>query len=231
MGYARRGAIDAMGAPCLVLMATLMGIGGLAHDAGFPFGATIFSTVFIWAGPAQVILFGSVVSGAALPAIALSICFSSLRFLPMTVSLLPLVRRPGQPRWQMLLAAHLVSATNWTEGMHRLPLLPQQWRYVYFIGFSLTTLLAATLATGVGFVLTSEFPIVLAAGLLLITPLFFAASLAAGARRIADWVALLLGFSLAPLAGYLIGPQFDILIGGVLGGSIAFLVHKLRRGR
>jgi predicted branched-subunit amino acid permease len=227
--FARRGVGDALGVPSLVLVATMLGIGGLAHDTGFPIGATVLSTVVIWAGPAQVILFGSIATGMALPAIALAICFSSLRFLPMTVSLLPLMRLPEHRRWQLLLAGHLVAVTNWTEGMRRLPPLPMRGRYPYFIAFGLTTLSTSALATAAGFMLASKLPGVLAAALLFITPLFFSASLAAGARRLVDWAAILLGFSLAPAAAYLLGPQFDILTGGLLGGTLAFGLHALRR--
>lgn len=226
--HAWRGARHAIGVPTFVLIATMLGVGGLAHDVGFPLGATVLSTVLIWAGPAQVILFGSLASGTALPAIALAVCISSLRFFPMTVSLLPLVRLPGRTRWQMLAAGHLVAVTNWTEGMRRLPHLAPEIRYAYFIGFGVTTMATSTLATGIGYLLASRLPVVLAAPLLFTTPLFFSASLAAGARRLVDWAALLLGFALAPLAGWLLGPQFDILIGGLVGGTAAFLLHRLR---
>jgi hypothetical protein len=39
-----------------VLWATFVGFGGLVHDANFPLGAALFSTILIWAIPAQVLL-------------------------------------------------------------------------------------------------------------------------------------------------------------------------------
>src|ERR671916_2794650 len=91
-----RGTRDALALPAWVVGCSMIGIGSLARDAGFPAGAAVISTLFIWASPAQAILFVSIAAGTSLPAIGLAICLSSIRFLPMTMSILPLVRRPGQ---------------------------------------------------------------------------------------------------------------------------------------
>jgi len=227
--YALRGVRDAAGAPALVLMASMVGVGGLAHDVGYPLLAGALSTVLIWAGPAQVLLFGSLAAGVAVPAIAVAICFSSIRFLPMTVSLLPLLRRPGLGIWHLLLAAHLIAVTNWTEGMRRLPDVPRPNRYAYFLGFGFTTFAAATLATGAGYHLIGALPSVLAGALLFTTPLFFSISLTAGARQPWEFVALGFGFGLAPVATWLVGREFDLLVSGLVAGLIAVGVH--RRGR
>ncbi len=69
----------------------------------------------------------------------------------MTMAIMPLLNEPRRPAWQLLLAAHLVSITNWVEGMRRLPDLPPQERYPYFCGFGLTVLASGTLATAAGY--------------------------------------------------------------------------------
>src|ERR1700738_1506052 len=40
----------------LVLFATYVGIGALAHDTRFSLGWALLSTTLVWAGPAQIIL-------------------------------------------------------------------------------------------------------------------------------------------------------------------------------
>jgi len=40
----------------LVLFATYIGIGALAHDTHFSLAWAMASTAFVWAGPAQIIL-------------------------------------------------------------------------------------------------------------------------------------------------------------------------------
>src|ERR1700744_1754638 len=49
----------------LVLFATYLGIGALAHDSSFSMGWALASTIFVWAGPAQIILISTLGSGAA----------------------------------------------------------------------------------------------------------------------------------------------------------------------
>ena len=216
------------GLPSLVLMASLIGVGGLTSDIGYPMLAGVLSTILVWAGPAQVLLFGSIAAGASLPAVAIAVSLSSIRFLPMVVSIIPLLRGPGVGTGKMLLGAHFVAVTSWTEGRRLLPGLPEAERFPFFAGFAGTVMIAASIATGAGYYLIGALPAALAAALLFTTPMFFTLSLVAGSRTAADWTALVLGFTFAPLATWLAGPDFDLLIGGLVGGTLAFAVHKLR---
>jgi predicted branched-subunit amino acid permease len=212
-------------------MASLVGVGGLTRDIGYPMWAGVLSTVLIWAGPAQVLLFGSIAAGAALPAIAIAVSLSSTRFLPMVVSILPLLKGRRVGTLRLILAAHFVAVTAWTEGRRLLPSEPEVDRWAYFIGFGAMVMLAASVATGAGYYLMGALPPALAAALLFTTPMFFTLSLAAGSRVAADWTALALGFLLAPVAAQIAGQDFDLLVIGLVGGSIAYLVHRLRRGQ
>lgn len=225
------GVRQAAGLPSIVLMCSLVGVGGLARDVGFPMWAGVLSTVLLWAGPAQVLLFGSLAAGQSLAAIAITVSLSSIRFFPMVVSLLPLLRGPGVGTGKLLMAAHFVAVTAWTEGRRLLPHQPAEERWPFFIGFSSMVMLAASFATGAGYYLIGALPPSLAAALLFTTPMFFTLSLAAGSRTPADWTALSLGFALAPAAASLAGQDFDLLLVGLAGGTAAYLVHRLRRGR
>jgi predicted branched-subunit amino acid permease len=227
----RAGMAAGAGVPSLVLMASLIGVGGLARDVGYPMWAGVLSTVLMWAGPAQVLLFGSIAAGASLPAAAIAVGLSSIRFLPMVVSILPLLRGPGVGFWKLMLAAHFVAVTAWTEGRRLLPGMAVPARWPFFIGFSLVIMAAASFATGAGYYLIGAMAPPFAAALLFTTPLFFTLSLMAGCRTAADWSALGLGFALTPLAAMLAGREFDLLVVGLVGGSAAYAVHRWRRGR
>jgi len=48
----------------LVLFTTYIGIGALAHEAHFSLGWALASTLFVFAGPAQIILISTLGSGA-----------------------------------------------------------------------------------------------------------------------------------------------------------------------
>ncbi len=225
------GAREAAGLPAIVLMASLVGIGGLARDIGYPMLSAVLSTILMWAGPAQVLLFGSLAAGASLPAVAAAVALSSIRFLPMVVSISPLLRGADIGTGRQLVAAHFVAVTAWTEGMRRMPQMPPEERWPWFIGFGLTIMFAAAFATGAGYYLIGILPPVLAAALLFTTPMFFTASLAAGCRERADWIALVAGFALAPAAAWLAGRDFDLLLAGVIGGTAAFALRGRRGAR
>ncbi|HEY8566116.1 MAG TPA: AzlC family ABC transporter permease [Beijerinckiaceae bacterium] len=226
-----RGILDALALPAWIVGFSMLGIGGLARDAGHPVGAAMLSTVLVWASPAQAILYAGLAAGMALPAIALAVGLSSVRFLPMVMSILPLLRRPGQRIATQVLAAHLVAVTLWVESRRRLPDLPLEDRVPYYFGFGFTLIVVSAALTGLGHLLAATLPPPLAAGLLFLTPVFFTLSLVAGLRGSADAVAVGLGFVLAPLGTLLVGPDMDLLATGLVAGTIAYAVGRRARAR
>ncbi len=226
-----RGVRDALGVPAFTLAASMLGVGGLAHDVGFPLGAALFSTILIWAAPAQVIMFGLIAGGASVATLALAIGISSIRFLPMTMSILPLIRRDNTSKPVLAFIAHYVAITNWVEGMRRLPKLEKQVRLPYFLGFGNTTLLLATIATGIGYFLAGTLPRPLVAGLLFLSPIYFSTSMLRSIRIRSDLYAVVLGFVLAPLAAYYVPAGFDLLLVGLLGGTAAWYAGAKSRLR
>lgn len=221
---------DAIVFPAWIVSLSVVGIGSLAHDAGFPAGTAALSTVLVWAAPAQVILFAGVAAGTPLAVIALAIWLSSIRFLPMAMAILPLLRSPGQRTSTQFLAAHFVAVTVWVESLRRLPAMPAGERVPYFFGFALGCISLSALATYVGYFLVGALATPFAAGLLFLTPIFFTVSLVAGARGPMDFAALAAGFGLTPLATALVGRDFDLLVLGAVGGTGAYLVGRMRRG-
>src|SRR5918993_571015 len=115
-----RGALDALTLPAWVVGLSLFAVGSLAGESGFPAGAAVLSTILIWAGPAQVIFFAGIAAGTALPAIALAVALSSIRLLPMTISILPLLRHQARGTWLQILVAHYVTVTVWVEAQRNL---------------------------------------------------------------------------------------------------------------
>jgi len=225
----RRGVRDALALPAWIVGFSLLGVGSLARDAGVPAGTAVLSTVLMWAAPAQVLLFAGLLAGAALPALAVAICVSSLRFLPMTMSILPLLRRPGQ-RWPaQAIAAHFVAVTAWVEGMRRLPNLPVGERTPYFFGFAGACMALSAVLTLAGYQLVGVLPVALAAGMLMLTPLFFTIALVASARARQERAAIGLGFALEPLAATVAGRDFDLLALGLLGGTAAYAAGRIGR--
>ena len=225
------GVRDAMSLPAPMVAAGLLSIGPLAHAVGYPLAAAVASTLFVWAGPAQVLFFGGIAAGLSPVGIGLAVGLSSVRFLPMVISLLPLLRRPGQSLPELLWLSHFTTVTTWSEGLRRMPAVEPHLRVPYFLGFGHACVLLSAFATGVGYVMTGSSPPPVAAALLFLSPLFFTVSVAAGARGFADAVAIALGFLLQPIALKLIGPELDLLFVGLFGGTAAFLLDRAMRRR
>lgn len=232
--WAREGARQALSGPAYFVGVALLGVGGLANAAGFPAGAAFLSTVLIWAGPAQVLFFGAMAAKTALPAIALSVSLSSIRFVPMVMSILPMLRRRGTRTTTLVIAAHCVAVTVWAESLRRLPDTPRDARVPFFFGFSAACILVTGLFTLAGYYLTAILPRPLAVGVLFLTPVYFLSTLARGARAPIDWFAIVLGLALAPLTQRYVGGGFDLLALGVGGGAGAYGAARLydywRRG-
>ena len=225
-----RGVRDALALPAWVVGLSLFAVGSLAGETGFPAGTAVLSTLLIWAGPAQVIFFAGIAAGTALPAVALAVGLSSIRLLPMAMSLLPLLREQARGTWLQILVAHYVTVTVWVEAQRNLPALPPEQRLPYYLGFANTCIGVCAVTSFLGYSLVGALPLPLAAGLLFLTPVFFTLSLAAGARGAADWLAIGAGFALTPLSSELAGKNFDLLLTGLVGGTAAYVLQRAKGG-
>src|SRR6516225_5421833 len=86
---------------------------------------------------------------------------------------------------------------------------------------------AAQAGTLIGYYLATSLPPLLTAGLLFLTPISFLISTTRNCRLMSDWLALAFGLVLGPLmAAWQMG--LDLLWSGVLGGSLAYGIHRLR---
>ena len=213
-----------------VLFASYVGFGGLIHDVGFPLGAAVLSTLLIWALPAQLLLVGAFAAGTTAPAIAFAVGLSSVRLLPLVVSLLPYLRGRGGRRGLLFLAAHYVAITLWVEGIRQLPGLPPEGRRPFYFGLVTIAHGGAVLCTLIGYGLAGTLPHALATGLLFLTPISFLLALHRNARDLVDYLSLAFGLALAPVMA-IYGGTLDLLWTGLVGGSAAFAVHRVLERR
>jgi predicted branched-subunit amino acid permease len=226
--YFARGLVGSLSVPGMVLAVTFVGFGGLLHDLGFPILAGLLSTVLVWALPAQVILVGGLSSGAALPAVAVAVCLSGVRLMPMVVALMPLIRGRRTSLLTELLCAHFIAVTLWVEGFRLLPKVPVDGRPAYTIGLGCGLISISSAGTVAGFYLTNTLPGPLSVALLLLTPISFSILLVRNAKAHVDWLAIVLGAALSPLVVGAPG-GLDLFWSGVGGGTLAFAVAKLLR--
>src|ERR1700681_4120964 len=211
----------------LVLFATYLGSGALAHDTHFSLAWALASTAFVWAGPAQIILISTLGSGATVVQAAIAVTVSAIRLFPMVVSVLPMMRTPQTKRRHLVLVAHLTAVTLWVECFRFLPHVPRERRIAFIHGLGVGLLSVCLTATALVYGLAANLPQLFGAAILLLTPLAFLLSTARNCRQFADILALVLGLALFPLASML-HTGVDILISGVSAGTIAYGVHWWR---
>jgi predicted branched-subunit amino acid permease len=215
--------------PAGMLFAAGLGFGALARDGGFDMAQTAFIAASMMALPNQVVLVDQLARNETLFAAALAVALAALRLLPMTITLVPLLkgRRP-QPLLEAL-AVHFVAVTPWVEANRRLPALAVDKRLASHLGYGLAFMGASLAGTLSGYALAGGLPGPVAATLLFVTPIYFLLSLLATSQSRMDLLAIGIGCGLAPLL-YVAVPGFDLLATGLVGGTLAFLLGG-RRGR
>ncbi|ABD07106.1 conserved hypothetical protein [Rhodopseudomonas palustris HaA2] len=212
----------------MVLFATFIGIGALAHDSGFSLGWVLLGTLLVWAGPAQIILISTLGSGATVLQAAIAVTVSAIRLFPMVVSVLPMLRTPTTKLRHLVLPAHFVAVTMWVECFRLLPQVPRERRIAFANGLGTGLISVCLIANLIGYLLAANLPQLFGAAVLLLTPLAFLLSTARNCRELADIVALGLGLALFPLVA-MFHTGVDVLISGVAAGTIAYGVHRFRR--
>jgi predicted branched-subunit amino acid permease len=212
----------------LVLFATYLGIGALAHDSHFSLLWALLSTLLIWAGPAQIILISTLGSGATVLQAAVAVTLSAIRLFPMVVSVLPLLRTPQTKRRHLVLATHFIAVTLWVECYRLLPQVPRERRIAFVHGLGCGLVLVCLTATALGYGLAANLPQLFAAAILLLTPLAFLLSTARNSKQLSDILALVLGLALYPVVAAF-NTGVDIPISGVAAGTIAYGAHWWRK--
>lgn len=221
----RAGARQAIGVPAIVLGASFLGFGALVHQAGLSLWHGLFSTATAWALPGQVAFLELYTVGASLFLIAMAVALVNARLLPMTITLMPLLRAQGMPRWAYYFAANWIAVTAWAAAMRDCPRLPPAERLPYFTAMSLTLWSITLGTTAVGFLLAGSVPAYVTLGLVFLNPIYFMLIFAAEVRSRPRILALLLGAVLGPPL-YLVTADWSLLITGLIAGSLAFLVAK-----
>jgi predicted branched-subunit amino acid permease len=212
----------------LVLSVSFLGFGAFIRDSQLDIFHGMFLTGAIWALPGQVVLVNLLQEGAAWLTIAVAVSLTAIRFLPMMVSMLPLVNHPGTPRWLLYLLSYFVSISVWVLANRHLHNVERPERLPWLMGVGSVFWAAMLGVIVIGYHLGGFLPPLLSISLVFLTPTFFYISLFSGARIAMDYLALGVGTLLGPVL-YFIVPQFDFLLAGVVGGTVAYFLGRVHR--
>ena len=216
----RLGLRRGVGLPSVIVMTSMMGFGSLAADSGISLLTALSASALVWGLPGQVAMAELWAAGASLVAVVLAASLANARFMPMAMSLFPLMRggtrHPGAP----YLLVQLLSVNTWAACQETFPAIPLHLRVVYYTVFASIIMIAGQIGTGLGFFAVAVLPKPVTLGLIFLNPCYFAL-LFAGTRTRAYVAALLLGAFFGPMI-YALTPDWSLLLTGFLAGSAAF---------
>jgi hypothetical protein len=216
--------------PAIILMLSFVGFAAFTAEAKVPVEQVVFMTGIVWALPAKVILVGSMLSGAHVATAFLAVTLSSVRMMPMVAALVPEIRTRRTPTWLLLVISHFVAITAWVFAMQKVREVPRGGRVAFFAGFGVTLTLSNVVLVGLAYGAVSEFPPLVSGCLFFLTPVYFLTSIWISARhRVIYWalgIGLVLGYVFAVIA-----PQYDILLTGLVGGTLAWWGERALRRR
>ena len=218
------GVRNAIGVPALLLFSAMTGFGSLAQEHGLSLYIAVLSTLLIWGMPGQVVhveLFGL---GAPLIAVVLGVAGANARFMPMTLSMMPVfAESPHNRKWNYLIS-HFISINTWAEMLHRGNEIRPDRRVPYFLGFSSTCMVAGVIGVFQGYVLFESMPEMVSLCLIFLVPIYFGLIMSNTIHP-----QYLLAFVLGCLLGspmHLLTPEWGLVISGLIAGTIAFLLRK-----
>ena len=225
-----RGARESIGAPIAVIAANYLGLGAFASATAVSVWALVVSTFTIWALPGQLVMVDMWMVGAPAVAVLLAVMLTNVRFLPMSITIMPVMRAPGHPRWLYYVTAHFIAMTSWVVCMPRLQQMPVIERIAYFIGFSLTCIVVGAIFGALGYYAAAAIPPAVQLGLIFLTPINFFVLLAGEVRDRMGALALAGGALAGPLF-HLLTPEWSVVVAGLVGGTLACGINKVCESR
>ena len=217
--------IKGVGSPAIALGASFIAIGALLKNLGFSINESIFSTLFTYALPGSLVMAESMIVGASLINIFVAVWLVNARLYPMTVSLMPLLMHKTQPRWKYYLSCHFIAVSSWLIMKNNYESIDKEKRIDFWIGIGTATWSVAIISTVIGYSASEYLNRDMMIGLSIINPIYFMCMMIGAMKTVQINISIILGAILGP-ALYFISPEWCILFGGVISGTIAFFVGE-----
>ena len=211
--------------PAIALACCFVAIGALLKNVGFNIQESVFSTMVIYALPGSLVMAESILIGASLLSIFIAVWFVNARLYPMAVSLFPLMMDEGQPKWKYYLSCHFIAVSAWLIMKSNYETIEKKDRVDFWIGIGSATLSVSVLATILGFYLADYLNKDMLMGLAILNPIYFTCMMVGAMKTLQITLSVILGAILGPIF-YFFSPEWSILLGGLIGGSISYLIGE-----
>ena len=212
--------------PAIALGCCFIAIGALLKNLGFNIQESIFSTMLTYALPGSLVMAESLLVGASLLNIFLAVWFVNARLYPMAVSLFPLMMHKNQPKWKYYFSCHFIAVSAWLIMKSNYKSIPKDQRIDYWIGIGSATWSVAVFGTFLGFYFSEFLNKEIMMGLAILNPIYFLCMMVGASKTIQITLSVLLGSILGPIF-YFFSPEWSILLGGVAGGTAAYLIGEI----
>lgn len=223
------GLIAALTMPFWMVFASMTGFGSMVRTAGLNLDIGIGSTIGIWGLPGQVAMLELFAIGAPLLAIITASSMANLRFMPMSVVMMPMFRGDRRAhRWRYVMG-QVMSINIWTVAMSRCPEMPLMERFPFYMGVSLACMTGGVLGVTAGFVLAGTMPLYVTLSLVFLNPAYFVFVFSSVRARNCI-IAVIIGAITGPLI-HQIAPNWGVPITGLVAGTAAFFLDRLIRRR
>ena len=211
--------------PAIALGCCFIAIGALLKNIGFNIQESVFSTMLIYALPGSLVMAESILIGASLFSIFIAVWFVNARLYPMAVSLFPLMMDESQPKWKYYLSCHFIAVSAWLIMKSNYEKIEKKDRVDFWIGIGSATWSVAVLSTIFGFYLADYLNKDILMGLAILNPIYFICMMVGAMKTIQISLSVILGAILGPIF-YFFSPEWSILLGGLVSGSIAYLIGE-----
>ena len=223
------GVFDALNVPGLALFFTMVGFSTLAKDAGFDVWLVTATTLTVWGMPGQVALASLYATGASVSIIFLAVALANMRMMLMVISGYNMLQlnKHKIPFWKKLLLMHIMAITSWAQISHIKDKYPSNMLLLYYTGFAITIYMFGLIGTLTGYFIDNFVNEEVLRAIIFITPLYILL-LVVSSRDNINRFAVVLGGTITP-AIYPFFLEWSILIGGLVGGSIAIGLGKVMK--
>jgi len=211
--------------PAIALGMSFIAIGALLRNLGFTIQESIFSTFLTYALPGSLVMAESMLIGVSLLNIFLAVWLVNSRLYPMTVSLMPLLMHKNQPRWKYYLSCHFVAVSSWLILKNNYEEIEKEYRIDFWFGIGTATWLIAIFSTVLGYYSADYLNKDMMMGLSIVNPIYFMCAMIGIMKTIQLSSAIILGAILGP-AFYFISPEWSVLMGGIIAGTLAFFIGE-----
>ena len=208
--------------PAIALGCCFIAIGALLKDLGFNIQESVFSTMLTYALPGSLVMAESLLIGSSLLNIFLAVWFVNARLYPMAVSLFPLMMHKNQPKWKYYFSCHFIAVSAWLIMKSNYEKIEKEHRIDFWIGIGSATWSVAVLGTILGFYFSGYMNKEMMIGLAVVNPIYFMCMMVGASKTLEITLSVVLGVTLGPIF-YFFSPEWSILLGGVIGGTIAYL--------